>query len=63
MDREYGESEVEILAKGLGCDFCGDILVGGGEDANIAVARANIADGHVFALFKNAEEFDLLCGG
>lgn len=59
VKREDAESIVEILAKATGVDLVLQVSIGRGEDSDIHVACAGVADTLEFALLDHAEELCL----
>ena len=53
------EPEQEILTEATCSGFCGNVDVGGGDDADIDAARAGGADAFEFAGFQDTQKFGL----
>ena len=59
LQRNDAQAVVEVLAEAAFGDFLFEVLVGGGDDADVHVAFFGAADGADFAFLEDAVELDL----
>ena len=55
-DRHHVEAEEQVLAEQALVDQDAEVLVGGGDDADVGLDRRSTADGGVFALLEDAKQ-------